>query len=909
MTFYKSRFVFTIILAFFVFLPHSLDAVGFDFSSLSQVGKELFTFQGNAVENLASELPSLPAQEINDNPSTPGSSEFLETIGTGADSFSNAFLGASFAVSDWFLNLSIKIGNLINLPPEAPTTPLSDTPNNVEQQIEQVVPTIERVITLPTRANTLTPAATPNSSILARVLGLENQITSLRQLITRQSDSNSRNVSQVVNQAVTNITTSGGADTTANNSWTGEQTFLASTTLQNFTASNATTTNLVVTSCTGCGGGGFAFPFTKLSTNEQATSTTLEFLNGFISTASSTMTTFTAAQGTTTSATSTNLYTTNFLAIGSSTFQALRATSATGTNLYATNFLALGSSTFQAFIGTSGTTTNFYTGNLLTTASSTFQAFTGTNATTTNASTTDFYATTASFGAASTDVVNFKSGNIRFLNRATTTLQVNDRAWVIATNTAATAYPLMSFNNSAGTSTIQFFGATTTGLTAGTGLGIPTGQFVLIGDGKTPSGLNILKGGLCVDNDGWCTASTTGRISSVSSSLGGSDIAEMYQASEYMEPGDVVSILRGINVAKATLIDRDKMMGVVSTNPGIILGSGPGREGISGDVPIALAGRVPTKVSTENGPIHTGDYLTLSSVPGVGAKATKAGNTIGQALEDYSSTGVGKIMVFVKNSYHSGLSLDNFPGLTVAGISTPEAILVALQNGAETNSTASADLTVDRMLAAVEIITPKLTAGLISAKIIESPTIDALSARITTEVTTLQSQIGAQNMALTTLADRVTALENTSSTGISLDIVTNTIHNIVASTNEWVMSKITAALGIFTRIEVGTARVSTGIEMTDSLTGELYCITLKNNDWNKILGECGSVETLTPSIAVPDNPNVEATSTQATSTEVVSEETIPEEAITEEATSVEILPAESTEVIEVIEESLTPVLE
>lgn len=48
--------------------------------------------------------------------------------------------------------------------------------------------------------------------------------------------------------------------------------------------------------------------------------------------------------------------------------------------------------------------------------------------------------------------------------------------------------------------------------------------------------------------------------------------------------------------------------------------------------PMALAGRVPVKISTENGPVVPGDYLTTSSTPGVAMKATKPGPTIGKSL-------------------------------------------------------------------------------------------------------------------------------------------------------------------------------------------------------------------------------------------------------------------------------------
>ena len=51
---------------------------------------------------------------------------------------------------------------------------------------------------------------------------------------------------------------------------------------------------------------------------------------------------------------------------------------------------------------------------------------------------------------------------------------------------------------------------------------------------------------------------------------------------------------------------------------------------------IALAGRVPVKVSTESGSIRKGDFLTSSSTPGVAMKATRPGFVIGKALEDFT---------------------------------------------------------------------------------------------------------------------------------------------------------------------------------------------------------------------------------------------------------------------------------
>ncbi len=69
-------------------------------------------------------------------------------------------------------------------------------------------------------------------------------------------------------------------------------------------------------------------------------------------------------------------------------------------------------------------------------------------------------------------------------------------------------------------------------------------------------------------------------------------------------------------------------------------------------MPIALAGRVPVKVSTESGVIKPGDFLTASSIPGVAKKATQPGQVLAKALEGYSGEGTGKVMAFVNISWY-----------------------------------------------------------------------------------------------------------------------------------------------------------------------------------------------------------------------------------------------------------------
>ncbi len=150
--------------------------------------------------------------------------------------------------------------------------------------------------------------------------------------------------------------------------------------------------------------------------------------------------------------------------------------------------------------------------------------------------------------------------------------------------------------------------------------------------------------------------------------VGGSnaDIAEIYSTTDStLGAGDVVSIDSNLTagVKKTQKAYDPDTVGIISTTPSIITGNNedPG----SRSVLVALAGRVPVKVSTENGVIKSGDYLTSSSVPGVAMKATKFGPMVGQALVGFDGDGykeiinnqkVGITVAFIKNGFTNGLT-------------------------------------------------------------------------------------------------------------------------------------------------------------------------------------------------------------------------------------------------------------
>ncbi len=119
---------------------------------------------------------------------------------------------------------------------------------------------------------------------------------------------------------------------------------------------------------------------------------------------------------------------------------------------------------------------------------------------------------------------------------------------------------------------------------------------------------------------------------------GAYDLAEMYPTLDAsIGAGDVV-VLDAENegyVKRSESIYENSLLGVVSAKPGFLLS---GKEKGKDLRAIALVGRVPVKVSLENGEIAVGDPLTSASIPGYAMKATKPGMIIGRAMEAFTSS-------------------------------------------------------------------------------------------------------------------------------------------------------------------------------------------------------------------------------------------------------------------------------
>ena len=111
------------------------------------------------------------------------------------------------------------------------------------------------------------------------------------------------------------------------------------------------------------------------------------------------------------------------------------------------------------------------------------------------------------------------------------------------------------------------------------------------------------------------------------------DYAELMPRGEQTEPGDIIALDTGSQTEryiKATNLS-GRIAGIHTDEYAMLIGGNKVAEGqdfleenLPDFIPVSLAGRVHTKVV---GPVHTGDYIVLSSTPGVVVRLARANRT------------------------------------------------------------------------------------------------------------------------------------------------------------------------------------------------------------------------------------------------------------------------------------------
>jgi hypothetical protein len=244
-------------------------------------------------------------------------------------------------------------------------------------------------------------------------------------------------------------------------------------------------------------------------------------------------------------------------------------------------------------------------------------------------------------------------------------------------------------------------------------------------------------GAVCEDSTAGANggAGTDGIVVTMNYTSSAADLAEWYETKDDVEAGDVVAISSDIieyntkiGLDNTSILEKaianSNVVGVISTAPyktmgADVLGSAKHPRAV------ALAGRVPVKVTEQNGKIRAGDLLTISPVPGHAMLSKKAGVTIGRALEDSNCVDgeVCKVMIMVHTSYSTGallksayqlagLDISVIPGNNNIARDISKAILAEMIQDKKDMmaSTSISEVFTDRVVAGLEVITPTLYA-------------------------------------------------------------------------------------------------------------------------------------------------------------------------------------------------------
>jgi hypothetical protein len=233
-----------------------------------------------------------------------------------------------------------------------------------------------------------------------------------------------------------------------------------------------------------------------------------------------------------------------------------------------------------------------------------------------------------------------------------------------------TASPAVPLHVTGADDAARFYaGDGTAGLFSSTSLGL--GQPVVEVDGPTAGIYSFILAGRPGGGDTEFRVAHNGTVYADGAFTGPADFAEMIQVSagaRSVEAGDLVEIdPRNPRSVRLTTTRRSRLvMGVYSTKPGFV---GSEREWDEPDpagsdiplaltrtdmaerfdeVPVAVVGIVPVKVSAENGKIRPGDLLVSSRIAGHAMRDDdpRVGTVVGKALGSLGKgTGVIKMLV------------------------------------------------------------------------------------------------------------------------------------------------------------------------------------------------------------------------------------------------------------------------
>jgi len=137
--------------------------------------------------------------------------------------------------------------------------------------------------------------------------------------------------------------------------------------------------------------------------------------------------------------------------------------------------------------------------------------------------------------------------------------------------------------------------------------------------------------------------------------------------------GDIISYVNNAYALSSSEYDND-MFGIVDDTASIYLTDLDLAE--NNKVVVSSKGEMLVRVSTANGSIKIGDYITSSSIAGVGQRADQSGMVLGVALENYESedvndVGLLTVLVDIKSNFRRDPLTKNLLGALFSGTSSP----------------------------------------------------------------------------------------------------------------------------------------------------------------------------------------------------------------------------------------------
>lgn len=164
--------------------------------------------------------------------------------------------------------------------------------------------------------------------------------------------------------------------------------------------------------------------------------------------------------------------------------------------------------------------------------------------------------------------------------------------------------------------------------------------------------------------------------------LSGGQIATNVEVSDSdAAVGDLLSITPDNTIVRSSSAYDKNLFGVIAEDPAVVLNAET-----STTKPVIYEGEVRIKVSTKNGNIEVGDFITSSTEAGVGQKSSEEGMVVGKALASFSSSTPGTIPILLNIQYQSigvGGNFDELWGklvaLTSAGLEESDSFQLLLR--------------------------------------------------------------------------------------------------------------------------------------------------------------------------------------------------------------------------------------